>query len=94
MRISVGINDLQAYGMMLVAAAHAARGRGDATAAIDHLERGIRLRGDTVEHDISTVYLYEGTDILSWSPMLRVVDRATVERGLELLWGPSSSGST
>ena len=85
LEISVGINDLQAYGMMLVAAAHAARGRGDATAAMDHLERGIRLRGDTVEHDISTVYLFEGTDVLGWLARDPDAKPATVDRGLALL---------
>jgi hypothetical protein len=70
---------------MLLASAHAARGRGDPDGAIDHLERGIRLRGDTVEHDISTVYLFEGTDILSWLSHGLDVDPATVERGLALL---------
>ena len=73
--------------MMLVAAAHAARGRGDPDAAIDHLERGLRLRGDAVEHDISTVYLFEGTDILSWLARGTDADSATVERGLALLRG-------
>ena len=49
--VAVGINDLQAYGTMLLASAHAARGRGDPDAAVDHLERGLRLRGEAVEHD-------------------------------------------
>jgi adenylate cyclase len=85
--VAVGINDLQAYGTMLLASAHAARGRGDPDGAIDHLERGLRLRGDTVEHVISTVYLFEGTDILSWLSHGLDVDPATVERGLALLRG-------
>jgi hypothetical protein len=85
--VAVGINHLQGYGTMLLASAHAARGRGDPDGAIDHLERGLRLRGDTVEHDISTVYLFEGTDILSWPSHGLDVDPATVERGLALLRG-------
>ena len=74
-------------GTMLIASAHAARGSGEPDAAIDLLERGLRLRGDAVEHDISTVYLFEGTDVLSWLARGADVDPATVERGLELLRG-------
>ena len=85
--VAVGINDLQAYGEMLLASAHAARGRGDPDAAIDHLERGLQLRGDTMEHDISTVYLFEGTDIVGWLALDAAADRAIVERGLTLLRG-------
>ena len=85
--VAIGINDLQAYGEMMLASAHAARGRGDPDGAIDHLERGLRLRGDAIEHDISTVYLFEGTDVLSWLARDASVDHATVDRGLALLRG-------
>ena len=84
---AVAINDLQAYGTMLLAAAHAARGSGEPDAAVDLLERGLSLRGDAVEHDISTFYLFEGTDVLSWLARGADADSTTVERGLELLRG-------
>ena len=74
-------------GRCCLASAHAARGSGDPDAAVDHLERGLRLRGDAVEHDISTFYLFEGTDILSWLARDADADSATVERGLALLHG-------
>jgi adenylate cyclase len=85
--VAVGINDLQAYGIMFLASAHAHRGRGDPEGAINQLERGLHRRGDTVEHEISTVYLFEGTDILSWLSSGTEVDPATMERGLALLQG-------
>ena len=87
MEAAVAINDLQAYGPMLIAAAHAARGSGEPDAAVELLERGLRLRGDAAEHDISTFYLFEGTDVLSWLARGTAADSATVERGLELLRG-------
>ena len=87
LEVAVGINDLQAYGTMLLAAAHAARGLGEPDAAVDHLERGLRLRGDAVEHDISTFYLFEGTDLLSWLVRDAELEPATVERGIAHLRG-------
>ena len=87
LEVAVGINDLQAYGTIVLAASHAARGRGDPAGAVDHLERGLRLRGDTVEHDISTFYLFEATDILSWLARDADADPATVERGIALVGG-------
>jgi adenylate cyclase len=83
--VAVTINDLQAYAPMLMAAAHAARGTGDPEGAVDHLEHCLRLRGSTVEHDISTFFLFEGTDVLSWLHRSAETDRRTMERGLELL---------
>jgi tetratricopeptide (TPR) repeat protein len=85
--VAVTINDLQAYAPMLMAAAHAARGAGDPEGAVDRLEHCLRLRGTTVEHDISTFFLFEGTDVLGWLHGSAEVDRRTVERGLELLRG-------
>ena len=84
---AVAINDLQAYGTMLIAAAHAARGSGEPDAAVELLKRGLHLRGDAVEHDISTFYLFEATDVLSWIARGADADSAMVERGLELLHG-------
>jgi hypothetical protein len=81
----IATGDLQIYGPMLLASAHAARGGGDPAFAIDHLDRGLRLRGATVEHDMSTRYLFEGTDVVGWLHRSADADRTTAARGIGLM---------
>jgi adenylate cyclase len=65
--LSVGIEDLQAYAPTLLALAHAERGVGHLDAAIAAMERGVVVRGDTQEANISTFFLFEGVDVLTFA---------------------------
>lgn len=83
--VAVEIGDLQAYGPAFVAAAHAQRGQGNAPAAVEAIERGIRIRGETVEQNISTWLLFELTDVTTWLVRDGGVDSPLVQRALVAL---------
>jgi tetratricopeptide (TPR) repeat protein len=84
---AIQIDDLQAYGPALMAFAHAERGLGNSAAAMEAVERGIRLRGDVHELNISTWYLFEAVDILTWLSRDSEVDPTLVTRAIALLDG-------
>lgn len=63
---AIEINDLQAYAPTLIALAHTRRGLGEARSAVDAIERGLVLRGETREANISSWYLFEGADLATW----------------------------
>ena len=64
--VAVQIGDLQAYGPVFVALAHASRGSGEAAAATAEIERGIQVRGATSEQNMSSWCLFEWTDVAGW----------------------------
>ena len=64
--VAVGIDDLQAFAPALLALANAERGLGHLEAAVDALERGIKLRGETSEANLSVWYLFEAVDVVTW----------------------------
>lgn len=82
--IAVGIDDLQAFAPALLALANAERGLGHLEAAVDALERGIKLRGETSEANLSVWFLFEAVDIVTWlmpeaGPPLRARALAVME---------------
>jgi class 3 adenylate cyclase/tetratricopeptide (TPR) repeat protein len=85
MEAAIEIDDLQAYAPTLLASAHAERGLGRGASAIEMIERGIQRRADTPEANISTWYLFEAVDVVSWLARDPDVDAALVARGLEAL---------
>ena len=83
--VGIEIGDLQAYGPVFVALAHAEHGHGDASAAADAIRRGIEVRGDTIEHNVSTWMLFEGTDVATWLARAADGDRSLADRALAAL---------
>jgi len=64
--VGISIGDLQAYGPVFVALAHASRGAGDAAGAVENIRRAIEVRGDMHEQNMSTWCLFEWTDVAGW----------------------------
>ena len=81
--VAVGIDDLQAYAPALLALANAERGLGHLEAAVDALERGVRLRGETSEANLSVWFLFEAVDVVTW--LVPEADPALRARALSVL---------
>ncbi len=64
--VAISIGDLQAYGPVFVALAHASRGAGDPDGAVESMRRAIEMRGDMHEQNMSTWCLFEWTGVADW----------------------------
>jgi adenylate cyclase len=82
--LAVGIEDLQAYAPALLALAHAERGAGHVEAAMAALERGVAVRGETQEANISTFFLFEGVDVVTFA-LREGAPASAVEGGIRAL---------
>ncbi len=81
--VAVGIDDLQAFAPALLALANAERGLGHLEAAMDALERGVRLRGATSEANLSVWFLFEAVDVVTW--LVAEAEPSLGARALEVL---------
>jgi adenylate cyclase len=79
------MGDLQAFGPTLLASAHTERGLGRRMVAVEAIERGVELRADTQDNNISTWFLFEGVDVVTWLARDPDRDDALVSRGLSAL---------
>ncbi len=88
---AAAIDDLQAFAPAQLALAHAERGSGHDESAVAAIERGISLRGDSSETNLSSWYLFEAVDVVAWLARDIGADAPLVRRAAAALDGLTRS---